>query len=432
MSLAASRRAVSDPVNLHERPTICIFDSAEGFDALAETISRIGYLAVQSTSGNYANFVPSRIGLSAAVISDGAENPLDRSAEMSAHCPVLFITSDVSVEARLAAARSGVDAILARPLDVSELAEWLNDLVGSHRETPLSILVVDDDDILAQTYALSLKTAGMHVLVEPDPAAALGQMTATYPDLVLMDLQMPHVSGIELAKMIRQSRRHLSLPIVFLSGERESERQLEARTLGGDDFICKPVDPERLVSLVRMRADRAIRLRSMMERDSLTGLLNHGRFIDRLDHELERCRRSGGELSLALIDVDSFKGVNDQYGHIRGDQVLRTLAQTLSAGLRRIDILGRYGGEEFGVLLLDTPPEAARAVIDKLRQRFSEIEFGGRNHIFNVTFSAGVSSSRMQSNAEELISMADEHMYRAKAGGRNRVLGDLRHCRHGI
>jgi DNA-binding response OmpR family regulator len=306
------------PVGQHEGPAICVFDAPETLEALAEVVSKIGYRAVPHPLWRDGRPELFRETLSAAIIADSVDNPLKHAAEMSASCPVLFIASEASVEARLAAARAGVDAILVRPLDVSELAEWLNDLVGPHRETPLSILIVDDDAILAGTYALALENAGMRAIVETDPSAALGRMTATHPDLVLMDMQMPGVSGIELARIIRQSRRYLSLPIVFLSGEREPARQLEARKLGGDDFICKPVDPDRLVSLVRMRADRAIRLRSMMERDSLTGLLDHGRFVDRLHHELERCRRSGSETSLALINVDRFKSVNDTYGHVRG------------------------------------------------------------------------------------------------------------------
>jgi diguanylate cyclase (GGDEF)-like protein len=264
----------------------------------------------------------------------------------------------------------------------------------------------------------------MQAFVKTDPAAAFAEITATCPDLVLMDMQMPGMSGIELAMVIRQSRLYLSLPIVFLSAERDPARQLEARRLGGDDFISKPVDPEKLVSLVRMRADRAIRLRSMLDRDSLTGLLNRGRFIERLYHELERCRRTGTEVSLVLIDLDRFKDINDTYGHLSGDQVLRMLAHTLSAGLRRIDVIGRYGGEEFGVLLLDTPAGAACAVVDKIRRRFSEIEFDGRRkNSYSATFSAGVSGSRGILTPEELIAAADERLYLAKASGRNRTVG---------
>lgn len=402
----------------YERPAVRVFAAPEEQEALAETLAKIGYQAVVGPS-----HLPTE-SFAAAIVADSIDKPLESVVKMAAGRPVTLITSEVSIDSRVAAARAGVDAVLARPLDVSELAEWLNDVAGAHRETPLSILIIDDDEILAHTYALALENAGMRAAVETDPTAALGQMTTTYPDLVLMDMQMPGVTGVELAKVIRQSRRHLSLPIVFLSAEREPARQLEARKLGGDDFIAKPVDLEWLVSLVRMRAERAIRLRSMMERDSLTGLLNHGRFIDRLYHELERCRRNGTELSLVLIDIDRFKDVNDNYGHVNGDQVLRTLALSLSVGLRRIDIVARYGGEEFGLLLLDTPPEAACVVVDKIRRRFSEIEFNAKKQMFFVTFSAGVCGSRTHLTPEELISAADDYMYQAKAAGRDRVLGE--------
>jgi diguanylate cyclase (GGDEF)-like protein len=406
-----------------ERPAIRIYDAPHNVDALVALISKIGYRAIPHAPRHGGRSTRAQR-FSAAIITDETELPFRHASEMSIECPVLFITSDTSLEARLVAARAGVSAVLARPLDVSELADWLNDLVGPHRETPLSILIVDDDEILAATYAAAIEDAGMGALVETNPSIALGRITATYPDLVLMDIHMPGLNGIELASIIRQSRRHLSLPIVFLSADRRPDRQLQARKLGGDDFICKPVDPKRLVSLVQMRADRAIRLRSIMERDSLTGLLNHGRFVDRIYHELERCQRSGNEVSLALIDLDHFKRVNDMYGHLCGDLVLRTLAQSLSGGLRRIDIIGRYGGEEFGILLLDTPPDAACVVVEKIRRRFSEIKFSEGDHVFSVTFSAGVSGSRRHLTPADIISAADELMYRAKADGRNQVLAD--------
>jgi diguanylate cyclase (GGDEF)-like protein/PAS domain S-box-containing protein len=420
-SLARFSSGSPNPIDQDERPAICVFDAPENLEQLAGALSKIGYRTVPYRADMEPEM--SVQSFSAALISDSVAEPLRHAAAMSTLCPVVFVTSEVSIEARLCAARAGVCAILSRPLDLNELAEWLNDLVGPHLEKPLSILIVDDDEIVAETHALALENAGMRTSVETVPAAAFGKITATYPDLVLMDIKMPGVSGIELVKAIRQSRLYVSLPIVFLSAERDPARQLEARKLGGDDFISKPVDPQRLVSLVRMRADRAIRLRSIMDRDSLTGLLNRGRFIERLYHELERCQRTETEVSLVLIDIDSFKSINDTYGHQNGDQVLRTLAHTLSDGLRRIDIIGRYGGEEFGVLLLDTPVEAACAVVDKLRRRFSEIEFDGKSSLFSVTFSAGVSGSRGISTPEELIAAADEHMYLAKAGGRNKVVG---------
>jgi diguanylate cyclase (GGDEF)-like protein len=238
-------------------------------------------------------------------------------------------------------------------------------------------------------------------------------------------VQMPGVDGIELARMIRQSRRHLSLPIIFLSGEQDANLQMQARHFGGDDFIAKPIEPLRLASLVRLKAERSGALRSMMERDSLTGLYNHGRFKDRLAHEIERCRRTGGEVSLAMIDLDHFKQINDRFGHLIGDNIIRALSNTLTAGLRRIDVIGRYGGEEFGVILLETPPLAARVAIDKLRERFAGLTFEASGATFNATFSAGVAGSRTHSEVNSLMAAADQALYAAKHAGRNLVLADV-------
>jgi len=127
-------------------------------------------------------------------------------------------------------------------------------------------------------------------------------------------------------------------------------------------------------------------------------------------------------MSLALLDLDHFKNVNDSHGHIFGDHVLRTVARVLSVGLRQIDVIGRYGGEEFAIILLDTPPEAACAAVDKLRRRFSKIEFQGKSAPFFSTFSGGVCGSRMQQTTEALITAADEQLYRAKAAGRDRMM----------
>jgi diguanylate cyclase (GGDEF)-like protein len=306
-------------------------------------------------------------------------------------------------------------------LDVKELADWLEHLVGPAEIGRHSVLIVDDDDLVAAVYAQALRNAGMEVRIADKASAALDQFCAEPPDLVLMDVQMPVVNGIELARIIRQSRRYLSIPIVFLSAEQDVQRQMEARRFGGDDFIVKPVAPGHLVSLVRLRAERASAVRSIMERDSLTGLLNHARFKDRLVHELERCSRNGAELSVAMIDLDRFKSVNDSYGHLIGDRVIRALSGTLTKGLRKIDIVGRYGGEEFGVILLDTAPSAAHAAIDKLRAEFCAIEFDASSQRFRSSFSAGIAGSRSYLGAEEVIAAADAALYAAKRAGRNRV-----------
>jgi diguanylate cyclase (GGDEF)-like protein len=418
-SLAAGR-PVSQPETIGSPMSVAVFSSLKEFAGLSEILSQLSYSAVREPDG--IRRLPDQPVLTATIVSDSVDRPLELCADVSKQCPTILVARDASFDFRLAAVRAGVDALLLKPVDSQELADWLKNLVGREKERPFSVLIVDDDQLLAGIYAQALQRAGMNVRIVDTAPAALNQFYAELPDLVLMDMQMPGVNGIELARMIRQSRRYLSIPIVFVSAEQNIHLQMEARKFGGDDFILKPVDPDRLVSLVRLRAERASTVRSVMERDSLTGLLNHGRFKDRLVHELERCHRTGGELSFAMIDLDRFKQVNDSHGHLVGDRVIRGLSNSLTSALRKIDIIGRYGGEEFGVILLDTGPHAAASVIDKLREQFHKIEFDASGQSFSSSFSAGVAGSRGYPIAEQIIAAADAALYLAKESGRNKVM----------
>lgn len=358
----------------------------------------------------------------AAVVDDELEAPLEVCQTLAGHCPVVLLTGDIGFPARLAAARAGVDAVVAKPLEVNELADWLDHFAGHRSDPGFSILIVDDDRLLAETYALALRRAGMQVATVADPSQVIEAIAATGPDLILMDMQMPETDGIELARVIRQTRRHLSLPILFLSAEQDQQRQMLARRLGGDDFIPKPVDLDRLVSQVRMRAERARALRAVMETDSLTGLLNHARFKERVALELARAERHGSPLSLAILDLDHFKSVNDRFGHLVGDRVIRALSRALQKRLRRTDVIGRYGGEEFAVLLPNTRPEAALAAIDGIRARFAEAPFEAAGGCFTASFSAGIAGADGGAQPEAMISAADAALYAAKRAGRNRVM----------
>jgi diguanylate cyclase (GGDEF)-like protein len=408
-----------DPAGL-----VGVFERGDETEALSRMLSDFNYTPVPGLSpGGRLLPLPSE-GLIAAIVSDRIPAPLDVCASLALGCPTILIAGQTSFELQLAAARARVDALLPRPVDAGELGEWLEHFAGKREPTSPSVLLVDDDPLLAEVFAEALRAAGMTVSIVSDPTEALSRLNMVLPDLILMDVQMPGVDGIELARMIRQSRRHLSLPIIFLSAEQDANRQMQARRWGGDDFIAKPIEPLRLASLVRLKAERSGALRSMMERDSLTGLYNHGRFKDRLAHEIERCRRTRSEISLAMIDIDHFKHINDRFGHLIGDNILRALSNTLTAGLRRIDVIGRYGGEEFGVILLETPPQAARLAIDKLRQRFADLPFEAVGSSFNATFSAGIAGSRTYAELNQLIAAADQALYAAKHAGRDQVLVD--------
>ncbi|MBV8838063.1 MAG: diguanylate cyclase [Alphaproteobacteria bacterium] len=400
---------------------IAIFERSNHFEPLANIVTQLNYQVVPGMSLEATNAACDNMHVAAAIVSDAIADPLRLCASMFPGTPKILVATEPTFAFRLAAARADVSAIVGRPVNVNELADWLEHFASEQSVAPISILIVDDDDLAAEFHAAILRKAGMQVTVATDPAAAVKSVESALPDMVLMDVQMPDVDGIELARIIRQARQYLALPILFLSAERDIDRQLEARRYGGDVFIKKPVDPLQLVSLVRLRADRARALRSMIERDSLTGLYNHGRFKDRIAHELERCRRIGAEFTLAMIDIDHFKQVNDTYGHPVGDRVIRTLSRVLTSGVRKIDIVGRYGGEEFGIILLDSPPLAALTVVDNLRKRFCDVAFDAAGRQFGAAFSAGVAGSRDCTTLQQLVARADEALYSAKRAGRNRV-----------
>jgi diguanylate cyclase (GGDEF)-like protein len=355
------------------------------------------------------------------IVNGTLPGTLDTCNRLSPFAPTLLLTTEKSFDNRLAAARAGVAGLLENPVDSDDIAGWLNHFSKLESKTRASILLVDDDELAAAVYAAYLREAGMAVTYAEDARTAFKYLETEEFDLVLLDIQMPGVDGMEFSRIVRQSVEKLSLPIIFLSAERDPVRQLEARKFGGDDFIVKPVSPEWLLSLVEIRLERASELRSLMERDSLTGLLNHGRFKTRLEHELERCRRTGAEVTLALVDLDRFKSINDTHGHLIGDRVISSMANLLTGTLRKIDIIGRYGGEEFGIILLDTPLEQACIVMDRLRQTFSEIGHEVDDGEFSASFSAGLCSSKIALESDRIIALADKALYLAKEAGRNRI-----------
>ena len=201
----------------------------------------------------------------------------------------------------------------------------------------------------------------------------------------------------------------------------DREKQLEAVGIGGDDFLTKPIRPKHLISAVRSRIERYRELRALMLRDSLTGLYNHTSIRERLVQESARAVRNNQPLALAMMDIDYFKKVNDTYGHATGDRVLKALAHMLTRRMRQSDIIGRYGGEEFLIILPNTDKQTARQILDELREAFALVRHTADNTEFNVTFSCGVASFPKHQTPAALSEAADRAMYAAKAQGRNRV-----------
>ncbi len=335
---------------------------------------------------------------------------------------IIFISEKDDFDTRLMAVRAGGDAFFMVPLDISRLIDRIDELTKARDTVPYHILIVDDDREQVAYYALILQQAGMITSVASDPKTVLGILVEAKPELILMDMYMPGCSGTELASIIRQQEAFVSVPIMFLSYETDREKQLLAIRHGGDDFLMKPIKAELLIQAVITKAERTRHLRYFMERDSLTGLLNHTHLKEHLSREILRADRSGAPISFAMIDADHFKAVNDTYGHLVGDRVLKSLARLLQERLRRTDIIGRYGGEEFGVILINTNPQNAVMIMNKLRESFSRIRHQVDGKDFYVTFSCGIASYPGYADAGEVCAAADTALYEAKESGRNCVV----------
>ena len=335
--------------------------------------------------------------------------------------PHVVISDRCDWESRLAAVRSGAAAYLVKPVDVAALAAQLDRVIHRTIHVPYRVLVVDDDEMLAGHYAQTLIAAGMEATALTDPTRLLDVLAEHQPEIVLLDLYMPGCSGLEALQVIRQDPQYVSLPVVFLSTETGLTQQQNAMKIGAEDYLTKPISDTNLIRAVSVRADRFRALSVLIRQDSLTGLLNHVAFKLRLEGEIDRSRRERQPISLAMLDIDHFKKINDTYGHPMGDRVIKGLAQLMSKRLRKFDILGRYGGEEFAVAMPNTQPALAIDIMNELRASFGKLRFESSQGEFTCTFSCGVATALPPDNAASLVDAADDALYQAKRSGRNRA-----------
>lgn len=354
--------------------------------------------------------------------SAGSKAMIDLLAKSGISFPSVFISGRRDFSARLQAIRAGGEAFFPKPVNAMDLVVTLDLLTRQSKPEPFRVLVVDDEPNIAQTHCLILRDAGMVTKAAHEPETMLDVVTEFRPDLVLMDMYMPKCSGREAAKLIRQITDFVSLPIVFLSSETDTRKRLSAMEVGAEGFLSKGIQPEELVREVALRADRMRTLRGLMARDSMTGLFNHSTTNELLSNAINASRRQNSSLCFAMIDVDRFKLVNDTYGHPVGDQVLLALARVLQQRLRKSDLVGRDGGDEFSVILKEALLDKAEQIMDQVREEFSMVVFNIGDARFTCTFSCGVASFPPLNDMESMREAADKALYQAKHAGRNRVV----------
>lgn len=380
---------------------------------------------------------------------------------LTAHIPVVMVTALDQPADRLRGLDAGADDFLTKPVDDTALFSRVRSLVRLKAVTdelrqralasrefgigdPLAlataetgldarILLIEDRPGSAERLAGALRQHHV-VTVEPDPQAALHLAAEAPFDLALVSLDLAGFDGLRLCSQLRSLDRTRTMPLIMLAEEHDRARVVRGLDFGVHDFLMRPVDRNELMARVRTQVKRkrfTEALRGAMQAslqmaviDALTGLHNR-RYLDNHLGTLfgdEAGRRA--QLSVLILDIDHFKGINDSFGHEAGDEVLRGFAERVRQHTRPIDIVARYGGEEVVVILPEAGLGEAQGIAERIRERVEAVPFSvlGATRTVPVTVSIGVAVRRGEDLcAADMLRRADLALYRAKAAGRNRV-----------
>lgn len=346
-----------------------------------------------------------------------------RSIEGLSELPIAFISANTSLENRIAAAHAGGSLFIQKPLSSSDFAAVARRLAPLEIRDRPRLLVVDDDPIFCTMIAGMIESAGMQVESLQDSKKILDALTDYRPDLVLLDVLMPDVSGFDVCRVMRSTEQWRDVPVIFLTAKTDKEILLQCFKAGGDDYLVKPTLREELLARINVRLERVRMFRERADRDALTGLPTRRPFIDMLRMRIEEGIRFNKPVSLCLIDLDHFKRVNDTYGHLAGDRVLAGFGHLLGSRFRSMDVRGRWGGEEFVVAFYGEDAPTARMIINRVLEEVGKMTFKGDHaETFGVTFSAGIASFPEDGRSfDELFRRVDAKLYEAKEKGRNRI-----------
>ena len=300
----------------------------------------------------------------------------------------------------------------------------------------MKILIAEDNPVTQRLIRNYLVKWNYEVTCVCDGEEALDVLRGEdAPKLVILDWMMPKINGLEVCRQIRTLDRDSYVYIILFTAKEGDESLIAAMNAGADDYILKSASRHELRA--RLRAGKRIlaleekllsvqeQLRSEAMHDHLTGLLNHAAILDLLDREVDRARRNRCVLSIAMADLDHFKQVNDMYGHLSGDIVLSEAANKISQPVRRYDAVGRYGGEEFLIVMPDCRQGPAKDICRRILYGIRNKPFALTHAIVPLTVSIGVATLDFKvsdAGAESLLLAADLALYRAKSNGRNRIV----------
>ena len=369
--------------------------------------------------------------------------------------PIVMVTALEGVEDKVKGLDAGADDFLTKPPNHTELIARVRSLIklkrlqqeaeirSTHEEPhpntarapgdgeKASILIIEDDVKTSSLWSRVL-AANYNCITAKSGEEGLKAMDKEIPDLVLLDLLLPDMHGLDLLKRVKKNPVMEEISVIIVSSINDLETRVKGIDLGSDDYLVKPVNALEMLARVRA-AIRKTKARQKLKEtlndvfklsitDSLTGLYNRQYFNSYLEKLMASSRRHSRIFSLLFVDIDRFKTINDQYGHLCGDNVLKSIAEIFEDNLRASDVIARFGGEEFVILLSDTDLKGGEALAEKLRTDVEAFGFEGLDNS-KITVSIGVSESTdVDGSITDIVKRADEALYKAKESGRNRVV----------
>ncbi len=306
----------------------------------------------------------------------------------------------------------------------------------------MRILIADDESLSRRMLQALLLKWGFDVLTAEDGAAAWEYLKAPdAPRIALLDWMMPGRNGVDVCRALRKLRPEPYTYLLLLTAKDAKESVVEGLESGADDYLTKPFNPQELRARLRVGSrlleleDRLVQARESMRfkatHDILTGLWNRGAILETLERETWRSRREGAALGVLIADLDHFKSVNDKYGHLAGDTVLREVTRRMQSDVRPYDAVGRYGGEEFLIVLPGCSGVQTRDKAERLREAILREPVATPAGVLTLTISiGGVSTADWpRDSANQILQMADSALYLAKEAGRNRTVmaGETEH-----
>jgi two-component system, cell cycle response regulator len=302
----------------------------------------------------------------------------------------------------------------------------MSQVPSTQSEAKPSVLIIDDSKDVHRLVSVRLRPEGIDFSHAYGGVEGLQMARTMLPALILLDMEMPDIRGLEVLRQLKDDAATQDIPVIIISGNQQVDDKVRSFELGAVDYVTKPFEMTEL----RIRIRQALNTRQLIQMlaqraqlDGLTGLWNRAFFNQRWKEEFDRSTRHGHSLSVAMVDIDHFKSINDTYGHTTGDAVLQTVAKIIQRCCRTHDLVCRYGGEEFVIVMPDTSPADAVTVCERIRATI-EAERWPRHPQRTVTASIGVGglANQIGQSADAIIETADANLYEAKRAGRNRVV----------